>query len=133
MAQGAGRLHEDLGEADTDAYVPRMVHLGYLSEEGSNPFPRPGWAARGPETRAFHGPSGDFTDPFSDDDGGVQPVSQGKTYANPELQETPVAVAVKDHRVVAQPTAGVVLWGLRGTGPEPGPPSRRAKPGVARR
>ena len=74
-AQGAGHLGGGSGEVIADAYVPRMVNLEYLSGEGPDLFPGPGWAAAEPEAWAFHGPSGGCADPFSDDDGGVQPIS----------------------------------------------------------
>ena len=67
--------------------MPRMVNLEYMPGEGPNPFPEPGWVDGTPEAQAFHEPPGGFADPFSDDDGGVQPISQEQAYANHELQE----------------------------------------------
>ena len=113
--------------------MPRMVNLEYMLGEGPNPFPELGWVGGTLEARTFHESSGGFADPISDDDGGVWSMSLEQAYAKHELQENQAAVAVGDLRAVAQPAAGVVLWGLRGGGPEPGPLQHRAEQGAARR
>ena len=87
MAQGTGHPGDGPGGATEDAYVPRMVNLGYTPGEGSNSFPEPGWEGRAHETGVFHESPGGFADPFSDDDGGVRSMSQEQAYTNPELQE----------------------------------------------
>ena len=119
--------------ATGDAYIPRMVNLEYTPGEGPNLFPEPGWEGGALETGAFHESPGGFADPFSDDDGGVQPISREQVYANHGMQVNQTAAAVGDPRAVAPPPTGVVHWGLRGRGLEPGPPPRRTEQGAARR
>nr|XP_020187474.1 uncharacterized protein LOC109773188 [Aegilops tauschii subsp. strangulata] len=131
VAQGAGHPGDGSSGATADAYVPRMVNLEYMPGEGPNSFPEPGWAGGTPKAGVFHESPEGFADPFSDDDGGVQPISREQAYANHGLQVNQTTTAVEDPRAVAPPPAGVVHWGLRGRGPEPGPPPRRTKQGAA--
>ena len=133
VAQGTGHLGDGSGGATKNAYMPHMVNLGYMPGGGPNPFPEPEWEDRTPKAGAFYESPGGFADPFSDHDGGVQPTSREEVYTNHGLQVNQAAAAVGDPRAVAPPPAGVVHWGLRGRGLEPGPPPHRTEQGAARR
>ena len=124
-----GQPGEGPGVAAPDAYVPRMMDLEYTPEEDPSLFPEPTWAGDPLEVGAFHELPGSFVEPFDDNNHRVRPIPQGNAYAN-HAQVTQATTAAGDPKAVSPLPAGPAHWGLRGRGPEAGPPSRLMEQGV---